>query len=219
MIKTWSAGFLADRISAGIEALDQRPGQHPVDKYVSLLQLLRQWNQAYNLTAITDPEKMVTHHVLDSLSALPYLRGNHCLDAGTGAGLPGIILALTDPERQWVLLDSSRKKIRFVNQAIMELSLANVQTVCVRIEQYRPEQLFTTIITRAFGRLSEFYASSKHLLAPDGVLLAMKGGNVVAEVEELQGSKDAPDFIRVHRLAVPGVEKDRCLVEVESPYG
>ena len=217
MNEKWSVGFLADRISAGIEALGQRPGQHPVDKYVSFLQLLQQWNQAYNLTAITDPEKMVTHHVLDSLSALPYLRGNHCLDAGTGAGLPGIILALTDPERQWVLLDSSRKKIRFVNQAIMELSLANVQTVCVRIEQYRPEQLFTTIITRAFGRLSEFYASSKHLLAPDGVLLAMKGGDISGEIEELKEAKDAPGFIQIHNLDVPGVEKERCLVEMGLP--
>lgn len=216
MSETESAGHLAERISAGIVALGQRPGQHPIDRYISFLQLLSRWNQAYNLTAITDPEKLVTHHVLDSLSVLPYLHGNYCLDAGTGAGLPGIILALADPDKHWVLLDSTRKKTRFVNQAVMELKLTNVRTECARLEQYRPERLFTTIITRAFGRLSGFYACSKHLLVPEGVLLAMKGGEFAAEIEELQGLKEAPAVIRVHRLAVPGVEKDRCLVEMES---
>jgi len=208
-----SSGQLAGQISAGIQALGQTPAKHPIDRYVSFLQLLVQWNKAYNLTAIRTPDAMVTHHILDSLAVLPYLRGDHALDVGTGAGLPGFILALARPDMQWVLLDSRQKKIRFINQAIMELRVTNVETICVRAEEYRPEALFTTVITRAFGSLHKFYASAKHLITPEGILLAMKGVDIAGEIEELQGLKDAP-VLQVHSLAVPGVEKARCLVEM-----
>ena len=209
-----SAGQLAEQMSAGIEALGQQSRQHPVVQYVSYLRLLTQWNKTYNLTAVRDPEKMVTHHILDSLAVLPYLCGDHALDVGTGAGLPGLVLAMARTDMHWILLDSRQKKIRFITQAIMELRLANVETVCVRVEEYRPAALFTTVITRAFGSLVNFYESAKHLLAPAGVLLTMKGGDLSGEIEELQDSKDAPGFIRLHKLAVPGVAKDRCLVEM-----
>ena len=217
MSKPGSAGQLADRINAGIETLGQQPGQHPIERYVSFLQLLGQWNKAYNLTAVRDPEKMVTFLVLDSLAVLPYVRGDHGLDVGTGAGLPGLILALARPDMRWVLLDSRRKKIRFITQAIMELRVTNVETVCARAEEYRTDALFSTVITRAFGSLHKFYANSKHLVAPAGVLLAMKGGDMAGEIEELKGSKDAPGFIQVHKLDVPGFEKERCLVEMRPP--
>ena len=215
MSKDRSAEQLAEWISAGIEALGQQPRQHPVDSYVSFLHLLGQWGKAYNLTAIHAPETMVTHHILGSLAVLPYLRGVHALDVGTGAGVPGLVLAMARPDQQWVLLDSRRKKIRFINQVIMELRLTNVETVCARAEEYRPDVLFTTVITRAFGSLLKFYAGANHMLAPDGILLAMKGGDIAREIEELQRLKDAP-VLKVHRLAVPGVDKDRCLVEMES---
>jgi 16S rRNA (guanine527-N7)-methyltransferase len=211
--KPGSAGQLAERINAGIEALGQQPGQHPIDRYVSFLQLLTQWNKAYNLTAIRTPDAMVTHHVLDSLAVLPYLRGVHALDIGTGAGVPGFILALARPDMRWVLLDSRQKKIRFITQAIMELRVTNIETVCMRAKEYRPEALFTTVITRAFGSLHKFYANAKYLIVPEGILLAMKGGDIAGEIEELQGLKDAP-VVQVHSLAVPGVEKARCLVEM-----
>lgn len=212
-----SAGELAGRISAGIEALGQQPGQHPVDRYVSFLQLLAQWNKAYNLTAIRDPEKMVSHHILDSLAVLPYLHGDHALDVGTGAGLPGLVLALAQPDIRWVLLDSHQKKIRFINQAIMELRVTNVKTVYARAEEYRSATLFTTIITRAFGSLHKFYAGARHLVAPEGILLAMKGGDIAGEIEELRAAKDTPGFVRVYKLDVPGVDKERCLVEMGLP--
>ena len=216
MNKPVSAGLLAERIRAGVEALGQQPAQHPIDRYVSFLQLLTQWNKAYNLTAIRTPDAMVTHHVLDSLAVLPYLHGNYGLDVGTGAGVPGLILALARPDMRWVLLDSRQKKIRFINQAIMELRVTNVKTLCMRAEEYRPEVLFTTVITRAFGSLHKFYASARHLITPEGILLAMKGGDVAGEIGELQASKDAP-VIQVHSLVVPGVDKARCLVEMELP--
>lgn len=209
-----SAEQLAEAISAGISALGQEPARHPLSSYVAYVQLLAQWNRASNLTAVREPGNMVTHHVLDSLAALPYLRGVHCLDVGTGAGLPGAILALAEPKRHWVLLDSNRKKIRFVNQVVLELKPAHVQTVCARVEGYRPQQQFSTIITRAYGTLARFYADARHLLAPHGVMLALKGGDLAAELGELQARKDAPAAVRVHGLAIPGVGKNRCLVEM-----
>lgn len=212
-----SAEQLAARISAGIEALGQQPGQHPVARYVTFLQLLGQWGKAYNLTAIRTPDAMVTHHVLDSLAVLPYLRGVHALDVGTGAGVPGLILALARPDMRWVLLDSRRKKIRFITQAIMELRLTNIETVSARVEDYRPAVLFTTVITRAFGSLRKFYAGAKYLVAPGGVLLAMKSGDMAGEIEELKKTKDPPGFVQTHKLDVPGVEKARCLVEIGVP--
>ena len=159
---------------------------------------------------------MVTHHVLDSLSALPYLHGNYCLDAGTGAGLPGLILAMARPDMRWVLLDSRQKKIRFITHAIMELRVTNVEITCARAEEYRPEALFTTVITRAFGSLHKFYAHAKHLAAPEGILLAMMGEDIAGEIVKLRGLKGAP-VVQVHSLAVPGVEKERCLVEMRPP--
>lgn len=213
MSKPESAGQLAERISAGIEALGQQPGQHPIDRYVSFLQLLTQWNKTYNLTGIRDPEKMVTHHILDSLSVLPFLNGDRCLDVGTGAGVPGLILALSRTDMQWVLLDSRQKKLRFITHVIMELRVTNVETVCARVEEYRPAALFTTVITRAFGSLHKYYAGAKHLIAPAGILLAMKGVSIAGEIDELQRLKDTP-VIKVHSMAVPGVGKERCLVEM-----
>lgn len=202
------------RISAGIEALGLNPDQFPIAGYAAYLCLLKQWNRAYNLTSIRTPAEMVTHHIQDSLSVLPYLHGDRALDVGTGAGLPGLILAMARPDMRWVLLDSRQKKIRFLNQAILDLRLTNVETVCKRVEEYRPAALFSRVITRAFGSLSKFYVGTRHLIAPDGSLLAMKSGVVSGELEKLQGLKNAPACIKIYSLSHPGLRKTRCLVEI-----
>lgn len=208
-----SSEQLADSIRNGLTALGMQPDALPVDAYVRYIQLLQKWNSAYNLTAIRDPEQMVTHHILDSLSVLPYLNGDRCLDAGTGAGLPGLILALAEPSKNWVLLDSNQKKIRFVNQAIIELKPENVVTECIRVEQYKPEQLFSTIICRAFASLGTIYAQTWHLLAPGGSLLAMKGHDIY---DELTGLDEGTVSVQVHTFNVPGIQEQRTLVEIKA---
>jgi len=208
-----SSEQLADSIRNGLTALGMRQDDHPVDAYVHYIQLLQKWNSAYNLTAIRDPEQMVTHHILDSLSVLPYLNGGRCLDVGTGAGLPGLILALAAPDKHWVLLDSNQKKIRFVNQAILDLKLRNMKTECVRVEQYRPEQLFSTVICRAFASLGTIYAQTLHLLEPGGSLLAMKGHDIH---DELTGLDEGTVSVQAHTFNVPGIQEQRTLVEIKA---
>ena len=208
-----SSNQLDNSIRDGLTALGMQPDAHPVDAYISYIQLLQEWNRAYNLTAIREPRQMVTQHILDSLSVLPWLNGDYCLDVGTGAGLPGLVLALATPDKQWVLLDSNHKKIRFVNQAILELKIPNVKTECVRVEQFSTEQLFTTLITRAFGSLRTIYTQTRHLLAPGGSLLAMKGSDIE---EELATLEEGAVTVQVHTFNVPGIREQRSLVEIKA---
>jgi len=183
----------------------------PLQAYVSYIELLAQWNSAYNLTAVRDPEKMIAYHVLDSLSILPFIKGKLCLDIGTGAGLPGIILALARPDTHWILLDGNSKKTRFVQQVVLTLNLKNVDVICCRVEQYEPEDRFSTIVSRAFTSLAEFFECSHHLLAPDGILLAMKGPEPENEIFELSTKVVST---RITPLLVPGVAGGRSLVEI-----
>lgn len=187
----------------------------PLQAYLDYVDLLVQWNKAYNLTAVREPEKMLAYHVLDSLSVLPFIdantTGNTCLDIGTGAGLPGIILALARPDTYWVLLDGNNKKTRFVQQVVMTLNLHNVEVVCTRIEQYMPEQQFSTIISRAFTSLKAFVACSHRLLATEGCMLAMKGPEPESELSDLDQSAFKT---KLTSLMVPGVEAARSLVHI-----
>ena len=147
--------------------------------------LLDKWNKTYNLTAVRDPVQMITHHILDSLAVRPFLKGPNVLDIGTGAGLPGIPLALACPHYQFTLLDSNAKKTRFVIQAKGELGLDNVQVVHERAERYRPTQKFDTLLTRAFASLVDMLGLAGHLLTDDGEFLAMKGNYPKAELEQV----------------------------------
>ncbi|RKZ49520.1 MAG: 16S rRNA (guanine(527)-N(7))-methyltransferase RsmG, partial [Gammaproteobacteria bacterium] len=133
------------------------------------------------------------------------------LDIGTGAGLPGIILALARPDTHWTLLDGNNKKTRFVQQAFMTLNLKNVEVICSRIEKFQPEQRFSTIVSRAFGSLDDFYACSHHLLAPGGRLLAMKGPDPENEISDLSTEEVTATIIP---LSVPGVTAGRTLVQI-----
>ena len=182
-------------------------------KLIKYVELLDKWNKTYNLTAVRKPEQMVTRHLLDSLSICPYLRGKRVLDVGTGAGLPGIPLAVVFPDRQFTLLDSNNKKTRFVVQAVSELELPNVGVVQSRVEEFESEELFDTIITRAYSAIEDMVAQTSHLLAPDGVFLAMKGVSPVAEIDELSSSYYIKES---HVINVPGLEEERHLLEIKT---
>ncbi len=173
--------------------------------------LLDKWNKTYNLTAVRDPVQMITHHILDSLAVRPFLKGPDILDIGTGAGLPGIPLALTCPQYQFTLLDSNAKKTRFVTQAKGELGLDNVRVVHERVEKYRPAQKFDTLLTRAFASLAEMLRLAGHLLTEDGEFLAMKGNYPKEELEQVISPFKV---LEVCDLVVPGLDEQRHLVRI-----
>lgn len=183
-------------------------------KLLVYLALMRKWNRTYNLTAIRDPLAMVTHHLLDSLATLPHLDGRNAnlrlADAGSGAGLPGIPLALARPKWRVTLNDRNSKKAAFLRQAALELALPNVEVHEGPVERWRPRAKFDCVISRAFAALAEFVARCRHLLAPGGVLAAMKGS-----WPEAASSGVLPHDARcgdVRRLHVPLLDADRHLV-------
>lgn len=182
------------------------------DPSFAFLRLLEKWNRTYNLTAVREPEAMVTHHVLDSLVVAPYLHGTRVIDVGTGAGLPGIPLAMARPELEFVLLDSNSKKTRFVTQAINELQLANVRVERARAEDFRPSRPFDTVVSRAFTSLAQMLRMTQHLCAPDGVFLALKGAYPTDELREVPGEFRVS---RVESLRVPELHAERHIVVID----
>lgn len=182
-----------------------------VERLMRLLDELDAWNQRMNLTAIRERGQQITKHLLDSLSIHPYLRGERILDVGTGAGFPGLPLAVVNPDRRFTLLDATAKKLKFVEHAANVLGLDNVVTVHARAEQYRPRERFHTVVSRAVGPIERFVRWSGHLCAGGGRLLAMKGRYPAQELEALpSGWKLAA----VHRLTIPGLDEERHLVEI-----
>jgi 16S rRNA (guanine527-N7)-methyltransferase len=186
------------------------------NKLGAYLRLLAKWNRTYNLTAIRDPEQMVTHHVLDALSVLPHLPGRaglRVLDVGSGPGVPGIPLSLARPDAQFVLIDSSQKKTAFLRQAVIELGLANVDVVHERSEDYASATLFDIVISRAFADLADFAAAAGRHLAPEGRLYAMKGEPPVDEIARLPASYRV---VATPALKVPGLDAARHLVIIAA---
>jgi 16S rRNA (guanine527-N7)-methyltransferase len=198
---TDDAAFAAAIGSLGVDAdAAQR------ERLRAFVTLLDRWNRTYNLTAIRDPERMLTHHVLDSLAARPWIAGPRVLDVGTGGGLPGIPLAIVAPQLHVTLLDSNSKKTAFVLHAAGALGLDNVEVVTTRAETYRPETPFDTVVSRAFSDLRDFVQRTRALVAPDGCWVAMKG---VMPHEELAQLADAADVVSTTALDVPGVDARR----------
>jgi 16S rRNA (guanine527-N7)-methyltransferase len=177
------------------------------------LQLLLKWNKAYNLTAIRDLDSMRIKHIADSLAVAPYLHGDVILDVGTGAGLPGMPLAITNPDKQFILLDSNGKKVRFLRQAIQELGLKNVQAVHARIEEYQADQPISSIISRAFASIYDMLSVTAHLANQDTQFLAMKG---IVPHEELTQLPKGFKLIAIHELKIPKLDEPRCLIVMEK---
>jgi 16S rRNA (guanine527-N7)-methyltransferase len=173
------------------------------EKFARLLDELEQWNKKVNLTAIRDPDEMITGHLLDSLVARPLLQGNRILDMGTGAGFPGLPLAICEPERHFELVDGNNKKITFVQHAVAALGLANVSATWARTEDFAPEQRFDTVIARAVGPLARLVKMAGHHVGEDGVFVAMKGRYPDEELKKLPKSWKY-DIVE---LDVPGMEK------------
>lgn len=194
------------QLQRGLKEMGIALPEAAADQLISFLSMMLKWNRVYNLSAIKDPKQMVTLHLLDSLAVLPFLHGQRCLDVGTGAGLPGIPLAIVRPDMQFGLLDSNSKKTRFIQQICIELGLSNVLPLHKRVEEYQPEEKFDTVTARAFTSMPLLLTATRHLLKKDGKLLAMKSKETEALVrEDFQ-------FSAVESLAVPTLEATRNLV-------
>ena len=176
---------------------------------LAYVELLARWNRTYNLTAVRNPVEMVTRHVLDSLAVMPWMQAGRLMDAGAGAGLPGIPLAIANPSLEVTPVDSAGKKIRFMNHVKRQLELANVHPLHARVEQLEPAEPFEAVISRAFTSLESFATSVRHVVGRNGRLLAMKGHFPEDEIDGL------PNWVRVdavEKIVVPGLHENRHLV-------
>lgn len=198
---------LRSKLEVGAQQLGLDLPGAVIDKLLAYLELLVKWNKVHNLTAVRDPEEMVTLHLLDSLSVLPYVPAGRLLDVGSGAGLPGIILAICRPDLQVTTIDSVQKKASFMRQVKAELQIDNLQVVAGRVEQLKPELPFDTVISRAFSEIALFIKLTKHLIAEGGLWLAMKGQMPQGELEAISLKPS-----KVELLAVPGLDAQRHLV-------
>lgn len=198
-------------VRAGAAQLSVQLEDDVAARLLHLLDELNEWNQRMNLTAIRARDQQITKHLLDSLSVQPHLRGQRILDVGTGAGFPGLPLALVNPERQFTLLDSVAKKLRFVEHAAGVLGLGNVTTVHSRAESFHPKERFDIVISRAVGQIEAFVQWTAHLVVGGGRILAMKGRY---PTDELQHIPNGWKVAHVHRLTIPGLDDERHLVEI-----
>jgi 16S rRNA (guanine527-N7)-methyltransferase len=177
------------------------------------LDILHKWNKTYNLTSVRARDEMQVKHINDSLAVTPHLHGQRIIDVGTGAGLPGIPLAIMNPDKHFTLLDSSSKKTRFLKQAKQALELENIEIVQSRVEEFQPAQGFDSVISRAFASIDDMLHGAQHLVCANGRFLAMKG---VPPTKELQQLPAGFELDTVHTLEVAGLDAERCLVVIKK---
>jgi 16S rRNA (guanine527-N7)-methyltransferase len=206
-------------LERGIEEMALELPRTACERLLQYIALLAKWNRTYNLTAIRDPLGMVEQHLLDSLAVLPHLplpmSGARVADAGSGAGLPGLPLALARPQWRVALLEANQKKAAFLRQVVIELTLDNVEVHAVRVESWQPASGFALVISRAFAHLADFIAACRHLVAPGGVLAAMKGKDPHAEVAELPADVRCQRIVRV-RPPFGDAERHLVLCELRA---
>ncbi len=201
---------LGEDLASGLTALGVLLNSAQQQKLLDYIALIVKWNKVYNLTAVREPEAMIGHHLLDSLAVLPHLSAvRRLIDVGSGAGLPGIPLAIARPDMKIALLDSNHKKTTFMRQACMELGLTNAEVVCERVENWQPQDKYDAVISRAYSELKEFVRLSAHLVAKGGKLYAMKG---LYPTEEITQLKAGAKVEAVMPLTVPELEAQRHLV-------
>jgi 16S rRNA (guanine527-N7)-methyltransferase len=203
---------LAQQLAQGVKELGIALPAGAQERLLEYLALLQKWNRVYNLTAVREPQKMVSEHLLDCLAVTPYIGENRILDVGSGAGLPGIPLALALAEARVTVLDSNHKKAAFLQQAVTELKLANVAVACERVERWKPAARFEVVVSRAFSDLGEFVALAGRHVAAGGCLAAMKGVHPYDEIAQLPAGWQVRQTLP---LVVPGLHVRRHLVLVE----
>jgi len=203
---------LAQQLAQGVKELGVTLPAGAQERLLQYLALLQKWNRVYNLTAVREPQRMVSEHLLDCLAVTPYIGENRILDVGSGAGLPGIPLALALPDARVTLLDSNHKKAAFLQQAVTELKLGNVAIACERVEGWKPAARFAVVISRALSDLGEFVALAGRHVAAGGCLAAMKGVHPYDEIAQLPSGWQVRQTLP---LTVPGLRGQRHLVLVE----
>jgi 16S rRNA (guanine527-N7)-methyltransferase len=201
----------ASLLASGIAQMGLDVSRETQEKLLLYMALLHKWNKVYNLTAVREPSEMVTLHLLDSLSVSPFIKARNLLDVGSGAGLPGIVMAIIKPDLQVTTIDTVQKKAIFMRQVKGELGLENLDVVHARVESYQPKQKFEMIISRAFSELTLFLKLTKHLLAENGAWLAMKGQMPNAELEILDVKSK-----KIIQLNVAGLQAERHLVVLKN---
>lgn len=202
------------RLADGAAALNCPLSERSIDHCLAHMDLLLRWNRVHNLTTVVEPEKIVTCHVLDSLTIAPLIRGTHLLDIGSGGGFPGIPLALALPHTRWTLLDSRGKRARFLQEVVDRLDLEQIEVVQQRVEHYRPKENFDTLVARAVAPLPEFVSATQHLWREGVRVIAMKGSRLRSEWSQV--SPEIRERAEVVRLAIPGVDLRRQAVVFQN---
>jgi 16S rRNA (guanine527-N7)-methyltransferase len=200
---------LAEKLAQGLAELGLHVPAATQHKLLDYLALIAKWNRVHNLTAVRESTRMVSDHLLDCLAVVPHLDARTVLDVGSGAGLPGIPLALMWPQASVTLLDSNHKKAAFLRQAMIELEIKNTEVVCERVETWQPQREFELVISRAVSDLPEFLNLAGHLCAADGTVAAMKGLYPHEELAQLPGGYNLRGVVT---LKVPGMRAERHLV-------
>lgn len=203
---------LLSELESLLEQTDLKITSEQTYKLIQLVELLVKWNKAYNLTSVRDPSQMLIKHIMDSIVVSPHLQGNTFIDVGTGPGLPGLPLAILNPDKHFVLLDSLGKRLRFIRQAILSLGLKNVEIVQSRVEEYQPENGCDCVLSRAFASLEDMLSWCHHLPNKNGYFLALKGQYPESEITNLDAKFE---FIESVTLQVPQLNAERCLVKVK----